>query len=107
MRLVLRYGFHGSWEVRRAGFLLFPRRCLGNNWIHQTKDAPNRTAKRRRKHRVQSHRRGIRHDRPLRPVTWAILQEVIGVLAVLNALRAAFPPKVIHDLKAGPGLKTL
>ena len=43
----------------------------------------------------------------LRPVTWAILQEVIGVLAVLNALRAAFPPKVIHDLKAGPGLKTL
>ena len=34
----------------------------------------------------------------LNPVTGAIIQEVIDVLAVLNALRAAFPPKVIHDL---------
>jgi P-type E1-E2 ATPase len=34
----------------------------------------------------------------LRPVSGAITQEVIDVLAVLNALRAAFPPKVIHDL---------
>ena len=34
----------------------------------------------------------------LSPVTGAITQEVIDVLAVLNALRAAFPPKVIHDL---------
>lgn len=34
----------------------------------------------------------------LSPVSGAILQEVIDVLAVLNALRAAFPPKVIHDL---------
>ena len=34
----------------------------------------------------------------LSPVNGAILQEVIDVLAVLNALRAAFPPKVIHDL---------
>lgn len=34
----------------------------------------------------------------LTPVTGAISQEVIDVLAVLNALRAAFPPKVIHDL---------
>jgi heavy metal translocating P-type ATPase len=33
----------------------------------------------------------------LSPVNGAILQEVIDVLAVLNALRAAFPPKVIHD----------
>ena len=33
----------------------------------------------------------------LSPVTGAITQEVIDVLAVLNALRAAFPPKVIHD----------
>ena len=32
------------------------------------------------------------------PVVGAIAQEVIDVLAVLNALRAAFPPKVIHDL---------
>lgn len=32
------------------------------------------------------------------PVTGAITQEVIDVLAVLNALRAAWPPKVIHDL---------
>jgi len=32
------------------------------------------------------------------PVAGAILQEVIDVAAVLNALRAAFPPKVIHDL---------
>jgi hypothetical protein len=28
----------------------------------------------------------------------AISQEVIDILAVLNALRAAFPPTVIHDL---------
>jgi cation transport ATPase len=34
----------------------------------------------------------------LSPVNGAIIQEVIDVLAVLNALRAAFPPKVIHDL---------
>jgi len=34
----------------------------------------------------------------LSPVSGAITQEVIDVLAVLNALRAAFPPNVIHDL---------
>jgi heavy metal translocating P-type ATPase len=34
----------------------------------------------------------------LTPVAGAILQEVIDVAAVLNALRAAFPPKVMHDL---------
>ena len=34
----------------------------------------------------------------LSPVGGAIIQEVIDVLAVLNALRAAFPPTVIHDL---------
>lgn len=34
----------------------------------------------------------------LNPVMGSITQEVIDVLAVLNALRAAFPPKVIHDL---------
>ena len=34
----------------------------------------------------------------LDPVSGAITQEIIDVLAVLNALRAAFPPKVIHDL---------
>jgi heavy metal translocating P-type ATPase len=34
----------------------------------------------------------------LSPVTGAVTQEVIDVLAVLNALRAALPPKVIHDL---------
>ncbi len=34
----------------------------------------------------------------LTPVSGAIAQEVIDVLAVLNALRAAFPPAVIHDL---------
>jgi len=33
----------------------------------------------------------------LSPVGGAISQEVIDVLAVLNALRAAFPPSVIHD----------
>ncbi len=32
-----------------------------------------------------------------RPLS-AIAQEVIDVLAVLNALRAALPPKVISDL---------
>jgi cation transport ATPase len=34
----------------------------------------------------------------LSPVNGAIAQEVIDVLAVLNALRAAIPPRVIHDL---------
>jgi P-type E1-E2 ATPase len=34
----------------------------------------------------------------LSPVSGAISQEVMDVLAVLNALRAAFPPNVIHDL---------
>ena len=34
----------------------------------------------------------------LNPVSGAITQEVVDVLAVLNALRAAFPPTVIHDL---------
>ena len=33
----------------------------------------------------------------LNPVSGAITQEIIDVLAVLNALRAAFPPQVIHD----------
>ncbi len=35
----------------------------------------------------------------LNPVHGAILQEVIDILSVMNALRAAFPPKVIHDLE--------
>ena len=34
----------------------------------------------------------------LSPVNGAIAQEIIDVLAVLNALRAAFPPKELHDL---------
>ena len=34
----------------------------------------------------------------LSPVSGAIIQEVIDILAVMNALRAAFPPGVIHDL---------
>jgi len=34
----------------------------------------------------------------LTPVAGAISQEVIDALAVLNALRAALPPKVIDDL---------
>ena len=34
----------------------------------------------------------------LSPVNGAIAQEVIDVLAVVNALRAAFPPRVFHDL---------
>jgi heavy metal translocating P-type ATPase len=35
----------------------------------------------------------------LTPVAGAICQEVIDVLAVLNALRAAFPPKVLSDIQ--------
>jgi hypothetical protein len=34
----------------------------------------------------------------LSPVGGAISQEIIDTLAVVNALRAAFPPPVIHDL---------
>jgi P-type E1-E2 ATPase len=36
------------------------------------------------------------------PVAGAITQEIIDVLAVLNALRTAFPPRVISDM-AAPG----
>jgi heavy metal translocating P-type ATPase len=32
------------------------------------------------------------------PVSGAILQEVIDILAVLNALRAAYPPRIMHDI---------
>ncbi len=34
----------------------------------------------------------------LSPVNGAITQEVIDVLAILNALRASFPPKVMNDI---------
>jgi heavy metal translocating P-type ATPase len=34
----------------------------------------------------------------LSPVTGAVIQEIIDILAIANALRAAFPPKLIHDL---------
>ncbi|MGD8319998.1 MAG: heavy metal translocating P-type ATPase [Gemmatimonadota bacterium] len=34
----------------------------------------------------------------LSPVNGALAQEVIDVLAILNALRAAWPPKVTHDM---------
>jgi hypothetical protein len=36
----------------------------------------------------------------LSPVSGAISQEVIDILRVLNALRAAFPPAMIHDSEA-------
>ena len=35
----------------------------------------------------------------LSPVSGAVGQEIIDVLAVLNALRAAFPPKIVSDLE--------
>jgi cation transport ATPase len=34
----------------------------------------------------------------LNPVSGAIFQEVVDVLAVLNALRAAWPPKLLSDM---------
>ena len=34
----------------------------------------------------------------LPPVGGAVMQEAIDIVAVLNALRAAFPPRVMHDL---------
>jgi cation transport ATPase len=36
----------------------------------------------------------------LPPVAGAICQEIIDVIAVLNALRAAVPPKTISDIDA-------
>ncbi len=39
----------------------------------------------------------------LSPVSGALAQEVIDVLAVLNALRAAWPPRVAHHLLPHPG----
>lgn len=33
----------------------------------------------------------------LAPVAGAVSQEIIDVAAVLNALRAAFPPKILSD----------
>jgi hypothetical protein len=38
----------------------------------------------------------------LPPVAGAIGQEIIDVLAVLNALRAAFPPRVLSDMAPDP-----
>jgi heavy metal translocating P-type ATPase len=38
----------------------------------------------------------------LAPVAGAIAQEIIDVVAVLNALRAAFPPKTISDMSEAP-----
>lgn len=38
----------------------------------------------------------------LPPVAGAVSQEIIDVLAVLNALRAAFPPKTISDMSEAP-----
>ena len=38
----------------------------------------------------------------LAPVAGAISQEIIDVLAVLNALRAVFPPKLISDMAESP-----
>jgi hypothetical protein len=51
-------------------------------------------------HGVQRHRHGRRSHGAFDSgaVSGAITQEVIDVLAVVNALRAALPPKVIHDL---------
>ncbi|MGE0864500.1 MAG: heavy metal translocating P-type ATPase [Vicinamibacterales bacterium] len=37
----------------------------------------------------------------LTPVGGALLQEAIDVIAVLNALRAAFPPATMHDYEVG------
>jgi cation transport ATPase len=34
----------------------------------------------------------------LQPVSGAVAQEIIDVLAVLNALRAAWPPTIISDM---------
>ena len=39
----------------------------------------------------------------LPPVAGAIAQEVIDVLAVVNALRVAMPPKALSDYDAGSG----
>jgi cation transport ATPase len=38
----------------------------------------------------------------LAPVAGAIAQEIIDVVAVLNALRTAFPPKTISDMSELP-----
>jgi hypothetical protein len=38
----------------------------------------------------------------LPPVAGAITQEVIDVLAVLNALRASMTPQTLSDYKSGP-----
>jgi len=35
----------------------------------------------------------------LSPVTGALVQEVIDVVAILNALRASFPPKILIDFQ--------
>jgi len=35
----------------------------------------------------------------LPPVAGAIAQEIIDVFAVANALRAAFPPRVLSDIR--------
>ena len=39
----------------------------------------------------------------LPPVAGALLQELIDVVAVLNALRASFPPATLTDYKRAKG----
>jgi len=46
------------------------------------------------RHGAEHHRHGLRRHGAFESVSGAITQEVIDVLAVLNALRAAFPPTV-------------
>ncbi len=65
---------------------------------HQPPDAANRPAKRHRRHGGQLDRHGRSPPRATcTPSAGAILQEVIDILAVTNAVRAAWPPKSLTD----------
>jgi hypothetical protein len=57
----------------------------------------NRPAKRGGRHGVESYRYGVCRIGLFDPGSGAITQEIIDVVAVLNALRAAIPPKTLSD----------
>jgi hypothetical protein len=72
-------------------------RARGRVLPHQPAHAPHRAAERRRRHGVVARRHGVRRRRPALAVAGAVTQEIIDVAAVLNALRAAWPPRALTD----------
>ena len=64
---------------------------------HQPPAAPRGAPERDGRHGAERRRDGVRRGRALSPVAGAVAQEVIDLLAVLNALRTARTPSLLTD----------